>query len=56
MATNSPKSIDPQELTGCFNSLRIGSVWPGAPHGPGFPKQDPTVKAIAVVSLHLGLS
>ena len=55
MATNSPKSKDPQELTGCFN--KIGSVWPGgkiqapAPHGPGFPKQDPSVKAIAVVSL-----
>ena len=27
MATNSPKSIDLQEVRGCFNKL--GSVWPG---------------------------
>ena len=57
MATNSPNKIDPRLLTGCFN--RIGSVLSGmktqapAPHGPGFPRHDPSVNATAVVMSHL---
>ena len=59
MATSSPNSMDPYEDTGCFSKL--GSVWPGrkihapAPHGPGFPKQEPSVNTIAVLSSQLSM-
>ena len=48
IATNSPNRLDPLLVTGLFNLT--GSVWLGInmqapePQGPGFPKQNPSVK------------
>ena len=59
MTINSPNRMDPYELTGYFRS--IGSVCPRrwihapAPQGPGFPKQDPSVNAMAVFSLQFSM-
>ena len=56
MATNSPRRIDPLQLTSCLRN--VGSVLSGkntqapAPHGPGFPKHEPSVKATAVSRSH----
>ena len=57
IATNSPRRMDPQLLTGFFK--QTGSSAPGrkmhapAPHGPGLPKHDPSVKQTVVSVLQL---
>ena len=57
MATISARRIDPILLTGCFN--KMGSLVTGgntrapAPQGPGFPRQEPSVKTTAVSASQL---
>ncbi len=55
IATNSPNKIDPLLETGWVNStcsvlfdIKIAAP---APHGPGFPLQEPSVKANVVFFL-----
>ena len=47
MATNSPSSMEACLATSCFSSICCWSKkrHAPAPHGPGFPLHDPSVKA-----------
>ena len=57
IATNSPNRMDPLLVTGLFNLT--GSVWLGIniqapePQGPGFPKQDQSVKTTMSFGSHI---
>ena len=53
IAINSPNNIDPLLQTGCFSSVVSSStntIAP-APHGPGLLRHEPSVNAIAVLSV-----